>query len=210
MTYETQYLDGVLLLTLKTSALNTLTLEDVSALRDFFERPDNDLPLVFTGGGSAFSAGVDTKAFERYSASKRIELFDAISAMTRAIVQYPQPVVAAVNGHALGGGLVLALCADYRLCAEGPHKFGLTEARAGVPFPEGALAVISKELPGPLLRRWTLTSEVVGSADLQAAEVIDEILPAEELLKTSVARAKDLASQPAFSDVKRQVRKLPD
>lgn len=206
MTYETEQRDGVLVLTLATSPLNTLTLEDVFAITDFFKTTVHTHPVVITGRGKAFSAGVDTIAFERYSASKRKDLFAAINSMSEVILGYPEPVVAAVNGHALGGGLALSLYADYRLCAEGAHKFGLTEARAGVPFPDKALAVVAQEIPGPLLRRWTLTSEVISAEDLRAAGIFDEILPAGDLLDASIARAKEMASQPAFSEVKQQVR----
>ena len=90
--------------------------------------------VVLTGTGSAFSAGVDTKAFLAYSQHERRRMVLAITRMTASILSLPCPLVAAVNGHALGGGFVLMLCCDYRLVGSTDGlRLGLVEARAGVP-----------------------------------------------------------------------------
>ncbi|MCI4644467.1 MAG: enoyl-CoA hydratase/isomerase family protein [Hyphomonadaceae bacterium] len=195
-----------ILLTLDRPPVNTLDLDAVTALREAFHAHPDDTPLILTGAGKAFCAGVDTKAFMAYDGRERAALFDAITAMAALLVSIRAPVIAAINGHALGGGLVLSLCADYRLAAEGPHKFGLTEAAAGVPFPAGPVEIIRHEVPAALLRQLTLSSRVVSAQDLARHSVIDEILPADRLLTEATDRAEQLASQPAFSQVKAQMR----
>ena len=206
MTFRIEERDDSTWLVLDRPPVNTLDLPAVRALTDAFAGHDPARPLVLTGAGKAFSAGVDTRAFTAYDSATRAELFRAITGMTAALVGIRAPVIAAVNGHALGGGMVLMLCADYRLAAEGEHKFGLTEAAAGVPFPDGPVEIVRHELPGPLLRQLTLSSRVVTAGELAFHSVIDEIVPAETLEAEAGARATPLASQPAFSQVQAQIR----
>jgi peptidoglycan/LPS O-acetylase OafA/YrhL len=99
--------------------------------------------VVLTGGGQVFSAGVDTRAFARYSRDQRQAMVRAITRMVAQLLAIPVPVVAAVNGHALGGGFVLMLACDYRIAVDvEAAKFGMTEAQAGIPFPAGPLEII--------------------------------------------------------------------
>ena len=200
-----------LLLTIDRPPVNALDLETIEALRTAFVSVAADPPaggVVLTGAGErAFSAGVDTTAFAGYDSARRRALVLAITDMTAALLSIACPVVAAVNGHALGGGFVLMLACDLRLAVRSEAaRFGLTEAQAGVPFPAGPAEIIRSELPAGLLRRWTLSSEVVGAAALAERDVIDALCPSHALIETALLRAAQLAAQPAFSTVKRQVR----
>ncbi len=201
-----QQLDGVELLTLDFPPMNAFGIDAMQELVDYFSGFSSEKPLVITGAGRAFSAGVDTGLFQSYGSQERATLFQAISQMTAALVAIKSPVIAAVNGHAMGGGLVMVLCTDYRLAAIGDARFGLTEARAGVPFPEGPLAVITSVLAPDLLRRLTLSSAIVSAADLAHRGVFDELTDPTVLLEGALARARELAGQPAFREVKEQVR----
>jgi enoyl-CoA hydratase len=123
------------------------------------------------------------------------------------LLAIPVPVVAAVNGHALGGGFVLMLACDYRIATDAETaKLGMTEAKAGIPFPAGPLEVMRHELAPELLRRLTLSSAVLGARELLAARVIDELSAAAAVRPRSIAAARSLAAQPAFGAVKRQIR----
>lgn len=198
--------DGVELLTLDYPPLNTLNFESVCELGAYFRAFKSDRPLVVTGRGKAFSAGVDTTAFASYSARQRKDMFIEITKMVRAFCSIEAPVVAGINGHALGGGLVLALCTDYRVVAVGNHKFGLTEAKAGVPFPAGPLEVIRREIPGPLLRSLALTSRIISGDDLVTQLVFDESVAADCLIDVAVLRATEMMQQSSFNEVKKQIR----
>ena len=198
---------GVMRLTLDRPPVNALDLPMIKAITEKVQDLPTDKPVILRAEGRAFSAGVDTKAFESYSPAQREEMIAAITRMTAQLLAISAPLVAAVNGHALGGGLVLTLCADYRLCAaSGDPKFGLTEARAGVPFPAGPAAIIRHEVPAPLLRQLTLSSRTVTTETLVQHTLIDEMVPADQLDTLALERARDLASQPAFAIVKQQVR----
>ncbi len=199
--------DGVVRLTLDRPPLNALDLPMIKEITERAVTLPPDRPVILRANGRAFSAGVDTKAFESYSPKQRDNMIAAITAMTSTLLAIPTPFIAAINGHALGGGLVLTLCTDYRLCADGEgYKFGLTEARAGVPFPAGPAAIIQHEIPTPLLRQLTLSSRVVDASVLADNTLVDEIVPADRLDALAIERARDLASQPAFGIVKQQVR----
>jgi enoyl-CoA hydratase len=163
--------------------------------------------VVLTGTGSTFSAGVDTKAFLAYNRDERRRMVLAITRMTASILSLPCPLVAAVNGHALGGGFVLMLCCDYRLVGSTDGlRLGLTEARAGVPFPAGPIAIMKHEVPSALLRRLTLSSRTISARDLVGYGVVDDLIAPELIVEKAVSVSRELAAQPAFGVVKKQVR----
>lgn len=200
--------DGVSVVTINRPPVNALDADAVEALRVAFEALGRDPPpkgVVLTGAGAAFSAGVDVRAFGSYDRAARTDFIHAITRMTAALLALPTPLVAAVNGHALGGGFVLMLCADWRICADvADLKLGMPEARAGVPFPAGPLQIIEAELAPAQLRRLALASLTLSPVAAQADGVIDDV--AADAVAAALAAAERLSAQPAFATVKRQVR----
>ena len=104
--------------------------------------------LVLTGSGSAFSAGLDLKTVPTYGPDQRRALVLSINRMVRRLYGFPRPVVAAINGHAMAGGLVLALACDLRIAAAGPSKIALSEVSVGIPFPLGPMLVVNDTVAG--------------------------------------------------------------
>jgi len=199
-----------LLITIDRPPVNALDLDTILALEQAFSLAARDTPrngVVLTGGGQVFSAGVDTRAFAVYARHQRHALVHAITAMVARLLEIAVPVVAAINGHALGGGFVLMLGCDHRIATNADTaKFGMTEAQAGIPFPAGPLEIMRHELAPELLRRLTLTSAVLGGGELLKAGVLDELCPPDELSSRAIAMAKRMAAQPAFRAVKQQIR----
>ena len=117
------------------------------------------------------------------------------------------PVVAAVNGHAVAGGLILALCADHRVGADGA-RYGLTETRVGIPYPAAAIGVVKAELAPEIARRLVLGAELIDSSLAREWGVVDELAPAERVLERALAVARGFAGLPpkTFTEVKRQLR----
>jgi enoyl-CoA hydratase len=113
-----------------------------------------------------------------------------INRMVLTAYPLPFPVVAAVTGHAIAGGLVMALCADFRV-ASTEGRYGLTEIKVGVPYPQAALGVVRAELPAHAARQLALGNELVDGATAVRLGVFDEAL-APELV---IPRAKEMASQ---------------
>jgi len=210
MTVTTSIIDETLLLTIDRPPVNALDLEAIAALEQVFAGAAREIPrggVVLTGGGAVFSAGVDTRAFASYSREQRQAMARAITQLVARVLAIPVPVVAAVNGHALGGGFVLMLACDYRIGADVPAaKLGMTEAQAGIPFPAGPLEVMRHELAPEPLRRLTLSSAVLSMRELLDIWTIDELCAVDDLRSRALVQAKRLAAQPAFRTVKRQIR----
>src|SRR6185437_4265626 len=89
-------------------------------------------------------------------------MVEGINRMFAGWYSFPRPVVAAVTGHAVAGGFILALCADWRVVStEG--RFGLTELRAGLPYPAAAILTVRAELAPAQARRFVLRADLTDS-----------------------------------------------
>lgn len=113
---------------------------DLKVLDDVVETMHGvDGPVVITGAGRCFSAGVDLRATVDGGAEYTDRFMASLSAAFLAVFDHPAPVVAAINGHAIAGGCVFAMAADVRLMAGG--TIGLTELAVGAMFPIAALEI---------------------------------------------------------------------
>jgi enoyl-CoA hydratase len=103
-------------------------------------------------------------------------------------------VVAAINGHAIAGGCVIALAADVRLMAEGDGKIGLPELLVGVPFPTAALEVVRFAVPGEKLQSLIYTGRTLSAREALGAGLVDEVVSPDAL----PARAQEVARKLAL------------
>ena len=145
-------------------------------------------PVVVTGEGRAFSAGVDLTAFLEGGPAYAEALVPALSAAFEAVFTYPGPTVAAVNGAAIAGGCILAAACDRRLLAAGA-RIGATELAVGVAFPAAALEVLRHACAGHLETVVLGASLYEGEAAV-AVGLADEVVDPVALL----ARAEEAAS----------------
>ena len=128
---------GVALVRLRHGKVNALDLELLQALTAALRDVDESAAVVITGTGTAFSAGVDLQRILAGGPSYVQEFLPALSAAFMAIFDRPGPVLAAINGHAIAGGCVIAAACDVRVMSQG--KIGLAELSVGVPFPPSAM-----------------------------------------------------------------------
>lgn len=162
--------------------------------------------VVITGDPPAFSAGIDVKRVPRYDATQRREMLCTINRTAQTLYGLPKPTVAAINGHALGGALVVALACDFRLAASGSYQLGLTEITAGIPFPAVPMVVVQAELDRNTARALTLSGATFGPGDPLAAKFIDQLCPPEGLVEAAVQRAAAASKLSAYAKVKRQLK----
>jgi enoyl-CoA hydratase len=164
--------------------------------------------LVVTGAGRAFSAGLDLKRVPAYSRDEQREVMQTLNRVVTRLYGLPMPTVAAVNGHAIAGGLVLVLACDYRVCTAAPCRIGLTEARAGIPFPVAPMAVVKAELAPEVARRMTLVAQNTDPEQALRYGVVDELQPPAEVMARASARARELGAiaATAYAQIKRQLR----
>jgi enoyl-CoA hydratase len=190
------------------NALDLELLEEGHAVREQLAAAEPGA-VVITGRDRFFSAGMDLKAAPTLSAGEQRHTVDAINRLFTGWYAFPRPVVAAVNGHAVAGGLILALCADHRVGAtEG--RFGLTELRAGLPYPVAAISVVRAELVPAAARRLVLRADLVESSEALELGVFDELRPPGEVLPRAIEIAAEMATLPraSYTQVKRQLRGL--
>jgi len=203
--------DGIETLALNRPPANAMDIALLGELRDEFSalaRNDSARAVVLTAEGATFCAGLDMKAVPQYSKAQQLELLDVLNGMILAVYGCPLPVVAAVNGHAIAGGLVLALCCDWRIAVDAPIRAGLAEVKVAIPYPVAAIEVVRAELPPQAARRLVLSGENDGVAEGLAAGVFDESAPREKLLEMAIAKATHYAELPraAFATIKRQLK----
>ena len=119
-----------------------------------------------------------------------------------------RPVVAAVNGHAIAGGCVLALMADLRLMGDGPGKIGLPETQLGIGLPAVVIEPLRLSVPPASFVPVALEGRTFSATEAKQVGLIDEVVPQAELLERAVARATTLAAIPsaAYAQVKAALR----
>lgn len=163
--------------------------------------------IVLTGRPGFFSAGVDLKVAPTLDRDGQRAMVEGINETFLAWYSFPRPVVAAVNGHAIAGGLILALCADHRI-GNGDGKLGLTELKAGIGYPLAAMTIVKAELSPPVARALALRSELIGHAEGLELDLLDEVVEPAALEDRALAVAEQFAALPreAYARVKEQLR----
>jgi enoyl-CoA hydratase/carnithine racemase len=197
--------DGVRVVRLANGPVNVLDLELLRHLTATFEALVDAPAVVLTGAGRAFSAGVDLRRLLDGGAAYTEAFLPALAGAFRAVFDHPRPVVAAVNGHAIAGGCVLAAACDTRLMSAG--TIGVTELLVGVPFPPSALEAV-RHVVGPATASLVLTGRTLSPAEARGIGLVDEVVEPAALLDAAVARARALAAIPAatFAVTKAQLR----
>jgi enoyl-CoA hydratase/carnithine racemase len=201
----------VAVVTLQHPPANAMSLALTEEIAAVFERLGRDSALrslVLSGQGNCFCAGLDLKALPKLDVADQRRLLNALNRAFLAVYSCPLPVVGAINGHAIAGGLVLALCCDWRVAARTPFLAGLTEVRVGVPFPVGAIEVVRQELSPRVARELVLFGRNMTSDAAVEAGVFDETVDADALLDRALAKAIEFAALPpsGFAKIKRGLR----
>jgi enoyl-CoA hydratase len=164
--------------------------------------------LVITGQNGMFSAGVDLFRVLDGGPPYVRAFLPALKKAFETLLCFQKPVVAAINGHAIAGGCVLACAADRRLMALDSGRIGIPELRVGVPFPTVALEMV-RMLVAPAQFR-PLVYEGATFAPKEASEIglVDATVAPEQLLDRAVALAGSLGAIPqeVFTMTKRQIR----
>src|SRR2546428_10077351 len=146
-----------------------------------------------------FSAGADVSVFAKNDMDAQSAFVVCANEAIAKLESTPKAVVAAINGHCLGGGLEIALCCDFRMAAEGSYKIGLPEVSLGLLPGTGG----TQRLPRLIGRQRALDLMLRGTTlspqDAHSAGIVDELVPAGELLDRALERARMYASGPTFA-----------
>lgn len=179
MTYEsvkTSNENGIIRITLNRPPLNVLTIPMMEELISAFlwARQEAGSVVVLDAAGKAFSAGVDVLDHTADKVDKMIEVFDGIF---EAMYEIEKPIVAVVNGAALGGGYELVLFCDMVVASE-KAKLGQPEIQVGV-FPPLACYMLPRLLSWPRAMELLLSGDVIGAERAEQLGLVNKVLPAE-------------------------------
>ncbi|MDN5860753.1 MAG: enoyl-CoA hydratase/isomerase family protein, partial [Pseudonocardia sp.] len=179
---ERERVERIAVVRLAHGAVSAMDLELCEAITETFTALADDPAdaVVLTGTGRAFSAGVDLRRIVDGGAEYVDRFLPALDAAFRAAFTLPKPLVAAVNGHAIAGGCVLAACADAVLMADGPGRIGVPEIKVGVPFPQVPLQVLIHAVGSTGARRLVMGAQTYEPAAARELGLVDEVVAAGE------------------------------
>lgn len=206
---RTEVRDDVAIVTLDRPKANAFSPELVRELSKALEARQDARAVVLTSAlPGMFSAGWDLPRIVDADRPAMEEFVGAFCDLVRQLFVFGPPLVAALPGHAIAGGLIVAMGADERIAAKGRGKVGLSEVILGVSVPQ-CLMEPFRHVVGPRhMERLAATGENVSMDEALAIGLIDRIVPAEELLDRAVERARflgGLASE-AHAAIKRRSR----
>ncbi len=178
--------------TLDKPPVNALFIDLFDALGGALEELEQDdriRAVILAGHEKTFSAGMDLKAVGRADPEDLLRLMEVGYAFFQALEKYPKPTIAAVRGHALGGGLALAIACDFRIAGESV-VFGLPEARIGFPLMWGVTSLYMRAMNrGPALDL-LLTGRNIDAAEALGMNIVGCVVPDEKVLDEASALAE--------------------
>jgi enoyl-CoA hydratase len=212
---EVAEFDGVAVVTLAHGKVNALDIELCRAITQTFRELDGGphRGVVFTGAGSAFSAGVDLWRVIEGGGDYVDAFIPALVEAFEAVFTCGVPVVAAINGHAIAGGCVLAACCDFRVMTTGKGGIGIPELLVGVPFPATALAIVEHAAGVRPARRLAYSGALLTGAQALEQGLADALAEPGALAGEAVSQAARLATTIApdtFRATKRHLNRLPE
>jgi enoyl-CoA hydratase/carnithine racemase len=173
------------------NAIDPQTTREFDAAFDELEADDSVHVVILTGAGDdAFCAGVDLKVQAAEGIGGVISEKGGFAGIVRR--NFPKPLVAAVNGHALGGGLELLLACDMAVCAD-HARIGATEVRFGQLADGGSLIRLPNRIPLAIAAELVLTGEPISAERAAHWGLVNAVVPATELLPAALALAELVA-----------------
>lgn len=179
------------------NAINRQMLIDLAELLEEYENDASVAVVVLTGVGKAFSAGADIKRSSNNDADRLAE-FLSFAHLTRETFHkveiYKKPIIAAINGAALGGGLELALCCDLRV-ASGSAKIGLTETKLGVVPGAGGTQRLTRIVGPAMAKQLIFTGNFISGDEAFRIGLVNASVPREECLDRAILLAREIADR---------------
>ncbi len=189
------------------NALNAQVLKDLHQILDHLEKTPEVRVVILTGAGEkAFVAGADIKEIDQLNAAQAFEFARSGQLLFSRIESLRQPVIAAVNGFALGGGLELALSCDFILASD-RAKFGLPECSLGIIPGFGGTSRLPRRVGQGMAREIALSANFYSSSEALQMGLANHVYPAAQLTGESQKLAATIASRAplALSKIKRSM-----
>ncbi len=180
------------------NALNAQVQEEIrAAANEAADRPDVRAVVVY-GGEKVFAAGADIKEMAAMSYTDMVDRSVALQSSITAIARIPKPVIAAINGYALGGGCELALAADLRVAAD-DARLGQPEIQLGLIPGAGGTQRLPRLVGPARAKDIVFTGRMVGAEEALAIGLVDRVVPSADVYRTALELAARLATGPAYA-----------
>ena len=208
VTLEVQ--DGLATMQLGREHGNAINAELVEGLIDCLHRAEADAGIrgvLFAASGKLFSPGLDLQELIELDRPAMEGFLDRFNTAVHALYGFPKPMVAAIQGHAVAGGCVMALTSDWRVLCEGA-MIGLNEVRVGVPLPYGVAMLLRESVPAARLEEIALFGRNYSGEQAVQVGLAHESHPAEGFEEHCHERLAELADKDpqAFAVTKRYLR----
>ncbi|MBN1212121.1 MAG: enoyl-CoA hydratase/isomerase family protein [candidate division Zixibacteria bacterium] len=194
--------DNILVITInREKAMNALDDETVTELQHVFNKHKDDEGIgcvILTGAGKAFVAGADISELAAADSVKGKAISEKGLKLMETIQYFPHPVIAAINGFALGGGCELAMACDIRLASE-KAKMGQPEINLGIIPGYGGTQRLSRLVGRGKAMELILTGNMVDAAEAHRIGLVDEVYPPDELMDKAFELAKLINSKSPLS-----------
>ena len=182
------------------NALNDQVLKDLDAVLDAAEANDEVLVLILTGAGRSFVAGADIGQMKDFTPVQAKQFGMYGNSVFLKLENFPKPVIAAVNGFALGGGCELAMSCDIILAAgpnaegKGGAKFGQPEVGLGITPGFSGTQRLPRRVGVAKAKELIFSGKQIGAEEAKRIGLVNEVYAAEELLNKAVEMAKSFTA----------------
>lgn len=175
------------------NALNSQLLTELGKALRSMDQNEKVRCIVLTGSEKAFAAGADIKEMGEKSF---VDMFseDMFTPQSEAILSIRKPIIAAVSGYALGGGLELAMMCDFILCSD-TAKFGQPEINLGVPPGMGGTQRLTRFVGKSKSMEMNLTGRMMDAAEAERAGLVSRVIPAADLVEEAKKVAQKIAEK---------------
>ena len=193
----------------KVNALNAAVIEELDARLKDLERAGDVLGVILTGSGSFFSFGFDIPEFLGQPKESFASYLTSFTTLYRYMFLYPKPLVAALNGHAIAGGCMLATACDYRLMAAGKARISLNEVTFGSSVFAGSVELLRYWAGDRNAQTILLGGEMYAAEDAVRLGLVDQVSAEAKMLVDAGQVARRLADKDAaaFASIKRLLRR---
>lgn len=200
--------DGVATLTMDDGKVNAFDVDFFRSLNAAFDACSDAAAIVLAGRPGMFSAGLNVKVLAALDTDGMTDLLVEFGNTMMRVWLEPRPVVAAVTGHAIAGGTILAMTCDHAVAAQGEYRWGLTETTIGFPLPSWIIAIARGNVASHRIDDLLLPGRLVGPDEAVEVGFADVTAPEGDVLGVAQARARELATLPlaTYAETKRRLR----
>lgn len=186
--------DQIAVITMDNPPVNALSLAVTTELDQILEElkvNESVRALILTGKGKAFVAGADMKVFLKFNSRQGEQYALTVTNMQRKLEEFDAPVIAAVNGFALGGGCELAMTCDIRIASE-KAIFGQPELKIGVIPGAGGTQRLIRLIPAGKAKKMIYTGDSISAAEAERIGLVDQVVPMGEELNEAKKLARKI------------------